>query len=231
MLGKIRLICATKKSREAFFESAALGRSISLYRFPFIELRLFERNAQGLSSVYNNAIAEAVADPAILVFVHDDVHLCDFYWFDYLMSSLRVFDIVGLAGNRRRIPRQPGWCFVDAVDGKLRPDQSENLSGVVAHGRGFPEARISYFGRPGQEVKLLDGLLLATKSETLIAKGLRFDERFDFHFYDMDFCRQAEILGLKMGTWSISVIHESGGHFGGEGWQAGYAKYLEKWKE
>jgi hypothetical protein len=33
-----------------------------------------------------------------------------------------------------------------------------------------------------------------------------------------------------MGTWTISVIHQSGGNFGTPSWQAGYAKYLEKWQ-
>ena len=32
-----------------------------------------------------------------------------------------------------------------------------------------------------------------------------------------------------MGTWPISVIHESGGNFGSEGWSQGYKKYIEKW--
>jgi hypothetical protein len=39
---------------------------------------------------------------------------------------------------------------------------------------------------------VLDGLLLAARSETLLSNQLTFDERFDFHFYNMDFCRQAE---------------------------------------
>ena len=52
---------------------------------------------------------------------------------------------------------------------------------------------------------------------------------FDFHFYDLDICRQFESKQLKMGTWPISVIHESGGAFGTPAWQDSYKKYLEKW--
>jgi GT2 family glycosyltransferase len=79
-------------------------------------------------------------------------------------------------------------------------------------------------------VKLLDGFFLAVRSETLLSKGIRFDETFDFHFYDMDFCRQAEEHGLRMGTWTLSAVHESGGSFGTSAWQQGYQKYLDKWK-
>jgi hypothetical protein len=33
-----------------------------------------------------------------------------------------------------------------------------------------------------------------------------------------------------MGTWPISVVHESGGSFGSPGWKAAYLKYLDKWQ-
>jgi hypothetical protein len=61
------------------------------------------------------------------------------------------------------------------------------------------------------------------------AHQLRFDTRFAFHFYDMDFCRQAESKGLRMGTWPISVVHESKGAFGNAAWQQAYGRYLEKY--
>jgi Glycosyltransferase like family len=224
---RVRVVCATRESKESF-RSTALGRSLALYPMPILQLRLFDRNTRGLPAVYNEAILEARSDPALLVFVHDDVYLADFYWVDYLLQALSIFDVVGVAGNRRRVPWQPSWCFINE---QFETDKPENLSGVVAHGRGFPPEAISYYGPSRQPVKLLDGLFLAARSETLLSKGLRFDERFDFHFYDLDFCRQAEALNLRMGTWSISLIHESGGAFGSPGWRAGYAKYLDKWRE
>ena len=131
-----------------------------------------------------------------------------------------------MAGNKRRVPKQPSWAF---IDDKLTWDGSENLSGFVGHGKGIPDYRLSIFGQPCQEVKLLDGLFIACYSKTLLSNNIRFDECFDFHFYDLDLCRQAEKKGLKMGTWPISVVHESGGAFGNKAWKAGYSKYLEKW--
>jgi len=223
---RIRVVCATREDREGFFSSTALGRSLSLHRPPAVEVRLFPRNTQGLPVVYNLAIAESARDPVVMVFVHDDVHLCDFHWAQSLRRGLGRFDIVGLAGNRRRVPRQPGWLFLDE---KLTRDQRANLSGTVAHGRGYPPETVDVFGPSGERVALLDGLFLAARSETLHAKSLRFDERFDFHFYDLDFCRQAERMGLTMGTSPISVIHQSAGNFTTAGWQAGYERYLEKW--
>jgi hypothetical protein len=223
---KIRVVSASREGKAGFLAKTALGRSLSLYRLPMVELRLFENNTRGLPAVYNQAIAESIADPAILVFAHDDIHLCDFYWADRIFLSLQRFDIVGLAGNKRRVPNQPTWAFVDT---KFTWDAPENLSGVVGHGKGFPPTVLSMYGAPFQEVKLLDGLLLACSSDTLLASGLKFDDQFEFHFYDLDFCREAEIKKLRMGTWGLSVVHESDGSFGRESWKAAYEKYLRKW--
>lgn len=225
---KIRVVCATRRNRDEFFTHTALGKSLSLFLPPAVEVRLSPGGNPGLPNVYNSAILEARHDPAILLFIHDDVHLCDYFWADRLREAMRAFDIVGLAGNRRRVSGQPSWLFVDQ---QLSQDRREHLSGVVGHGRGHPPDLISAFGPSGQEVKLLDGLFLAGRSETLHSKSLCFDERFDFHFYDLDFCRQAERLGLKIGTWPIAVIHESSGDFTGEAWRRGYARYLEKWRD
>jgi hypothetical protein len=230
---KIKFVCATRHARKAFFAQTALGRSLPFYRsFPLgqrIELRLFPSNTQGLATVYNIAIEESKDDPAFLIFIHDDVYLNDFHWANHLLQALQVFQVVGLAGNKRRVPRQPSWMY---LDDKFARDSKPNLSGVLGHGDGFPNlTQLSVYGDPGQEVKLLDGVMLATRSETLVDSGLRFDPQFEFHFYDMDFCRQAELRDLRMGTWAISVIHASAGQLGSESWFAAYRKYLDKYGE
>lgn len=229
----IRFVCATRDTAEVFLAQSPLGRSLPLYRtFPRgqrIELRLFKENTEGLSTVYNTAIEESRDDPAVLVFIHDDVHLSDYYWADHLLDGLREFDIVGLAGNRRRAPRQASWMY---LNDQFQRDADENLSGVLGHGEGFPNLRqLSIYGEPRRECKLLDGVLLAVRSARLIGSELRFDPRFKFHFYDLDFCRQAEQRNLRMGTWPIAVIHGSAGNLGSDTWGAAYLDYLAKYDE
>jgi len=130
---------------------------------------------------------------------------------------------VGVAGNKRRVPRQPNWAL---VDDKFTWDLSSNLSGGV-----FPPTEEFPCYPIGQECKLLDGLLIAVKSEVLINSKLGFNENFKFHFYDLDFCRQAETKNLKMGTIPLAVRHESGGNFSTDEWSKSYQTYLKKWKE
>ncbi len=224
---RIKLVVATRERYEDFPFKTALGKSLALYNYPFVEIELIEQNRLGLPTVYNIAIEAAKQDPAILVFIHDDVHLCSFDWHTQLLKALTQFQLVGLAGNKRRVKDQPAWAFIDT---NFIWDAKENLSGIVGHGNGFPPQNLSQFGEPCQEVKLLDGLLLACHSNTFHEHDIRFDERFEFHFYDLDICRQFESKKLKMGTWSISTIHESGGNFGSEAWKASYERYINKWQ-
>jgi GT2 family glycosyltransferase len=102
---------------------------------------------------------------------------------------------------------------------------------MIGHGSGFPPRQIDYFGEPQREVQLLDGVLLAARGDRLAQRGVMFDERFTFHFYDLDFCRQARLAGLRLGTCVLSLVHESGGQaIGSPSWQAAYEKYIEKWR-
>jgi len=184
-------------------------------------------NRKGLPAIYNGQICEENRG-MMLLFVHDDVWLDDCYVYDRLAQALERFDVVGLAGNTRRAPRQPAWGFVS--DHPLVWDGKAHLSGVVAHGR-EPGGLLSRYGPPGRPCKLLDGLFLAARCDTLLDRGVRFDERFMFHFYDMDFCRSAEQAGLSMGTWPIAVTHASDAVFGTASWREGLAAYFAKWGE
>lgn len=223
---KVKLIVATRASEKDFYIKTATGRSLAFYKPPFLEVRLFPNNTEGLPTLYNRVIRESSEDPATLIFAHDDLHMLDFYWVHRIVEGLNKFSVIGLAGNKRRVPKQPSWALIDT---NFTFDALQNLSGVVGHGTGFPPSNLSIYGPPRQQVSLLDGLLLATESKTLLENNLAFDERFKFHFYDLDFCRQAELKNITCGTWDLSLIHESGGSIGSDDWIAAYQRYLEKW--
>lgn len=230
----ITIVSATKEPQQSFSTNTALGRTLSIsYPRYDISTRIFYNNKIGLSELYNTVINDPTVDKdEILLFLHDDVFLPDFFWFKRAVSALKIFDLIGVAGNKRRIPNQPAWCFTDV---RLEPpergvvwDDFGNLSGIVGQGDSFP-CKLSIFGVQSMRCKLLDGVLLGAKKSVFVDNDIRFDEQFKFHFYDMDICRQFESAGLKIGTADISVIHESPGNFGSPSWQAGYNRYLEKW--
>ena len=201
---------------------------MALYKCSDLEVHVYPENKLSLSVIYNSAIEQFSKEPCMIVFAHDDLHILDFYWMHSIFNGLHHFGIVGCAGNRSRVPFQPSWAF---KNGDLEWDFPQNLSGIIGHGKQFPPEILDVFGPPFQQVKLLDGLFMATFSDTLKNNNLRFDERFDFHFYDMDFCRQAELLGVTMGTIPLSIVHESGGGYASGSWRESYEKYLQKWNE
>lgn len=225
---KFRFVVATREKAEDFATKTMTGRMLAFYNYPFVEVALYAENTTGLSTIYNLEIEKAKDNPAILVFAHDDIYLTDFYWPNQILNGLKRFDVLGVAGNKKWTPGQPSWAFKEIKDGKLIWDDKENLSGIVAHGDYFQPKNLSKYGPTGQPVELLDGLILIADSKKLIETGVRFDEQFDFHFYDLDFCRTARNSNLRLGTWGISVIHQSGGGFGSESWKTMLLKFEKK---
>ena len=245
----IRLVCATQRSEPEFWTSTLLGRSLNYFRqyASKFELRLFPSNRVGLTKLYNQAIEEVKHSPRILVFVHDDIHFFDLFWPESIEAGLGKFDLIGTLGCKRHYPYQLSWVHVGKGNAIGNPDR-EDVSGAVGHfARGElgdamnvkpsppdhlspfgAQIYFSYFGSPGQRVVLLDGMLLACRSETLFENNVRFDERYNFHFYDMDICRQFEQKQLRLGTWPVSVLHGSHGSYG-SGFIEEYPKYVDKW--
>jgi GT2 family glycosyltransferase len=221
----IEIVSATRRTEADFWSASALG--ISLRRLGF-DRRLVPRiafeNRRGLPEIYNARIDAEDAAPH-LVFVHDDVWLDDYLITDRVVNGLRHFDVIGVAGNRRRVARQPAWAFVDQ---SLTWDAREHLSGAVAHGA-QPFGPVSWFGPSTVACELLDGVFLAASTAVLRQHAVRFDPRFAFHYYDMDFCRSARNAGLRLGTWPICITHQSGGAFGMPPWREVQAAYFEKW--
>jgi GT2 family glycosyltransferase len=212
-------------SEQGFWSNTALG--LSLGRM-MLETRLnpcpIYDNKRGLGEVYNERIA-ALDCAEYLIFVHDDVWIEDFYLANRVIEGLERFDVLGIAGNKRRRDGQPSWGFVDT---EFHWEEAGYLSGLIAHGN-EPMGRISAFGPAPAECELMDGVFFAAKRDTLRQKEVRFDPQFDFHLYDMDFCRTARTRGLRLGTWPIALTHQGKGKFATPDWFKNYERYIAKW--
>ena len=233
---EIRFVVATRKSEDEFWSASQTGQSLKFLKIGKANVRLFPENTQGLPIIYNQAIKETIGKPVLLIFAHDDISILDFFWIRRILDGLERFKIIGVAGSTSRISFQPSWFFsAVTIDQNnqvtFTREAPENLSGVVAHGSGYPPARLDIYGKAFQKVALLDGLLMAAKNQTFFENSLFFDERFMFDHYDLDLCRQAELLGLDIGTCLLSIIHSSTGNFKSDTFIASYKKYIDKWKD
>lgn len=221
------IVSATRLSEADFWNKSALGLSVAqhLKLDARLAVHVAYENSRGLPEIYNEYINQ-VEEDAILIFIHDDVWIDETDALaDTVIAGLEHYDVIGVAGNRRRVPNQPAWIF---IDNKFTWDDKFNLSGDIAHGENaFGE--VSHFGTVPAECELLDGVFLATKKHSLKKNNVQFDAQFNFHFYDMDFCRSAREAGLRLGTWRIRLTHQSGGAFGSQQWKEKYQLYLKKW--
>jgi GT2 family glycosyltransferase len=213
----LEFVAASRGSAAAFRETL-LGRSLRrLAGDERIGARIVVNNTQGLSEVYNRAIEQSEAEA--LVFIHDDVQIDSRDVVDRVVEGLGRFDVLGICGNTYDYPEHLQWSQA--------PDAS-HLSGALTTG---DPLRYGSFGSAPAECALLDGLFLAARTSTLRRTGLRFDPRFRFDFYDLDFCRTARQLGLRLGTWPIDVVHPSSGGYTSERWREAGVLYQAKWAE
>jgi len=227
---KVKVIIASQETHSDFYKTTLTGQSLcQQIHASRMELVLHTSNSTGLPKLYNAAIDASINDPCLLIFMHDDILILNYDWIDRIIEGLSVFDVLGVVGSKRRHPNQASWAYTDP-DCQIREDM-QHTSGYIGFGKQFPPDYIGIYGPSSKPVKLLDGLMICAYSDTLIKNELRFDERFDFHFYDLDFCREEEVKSLSCGTWPISLVHASLGEMNTPTWHESYATYLSKWKD
>lgn len=229
------IVTATRESGERFFTHTALGKSITQLRAQGVKLQVHAatNNRKPIGEVYNGRVQEQWANH-IIVFVHDDVRFDDQYLAHRLHDALARYDVVGVAGNRRRYAGQPAWHRPRFLS---QGGPKDDLMGSVSHDtRHLAHAHkrmqvLSRFGESTGAAQLLDGVFIAARGRTLLDSGVRFDAALGFHFYDLDFCRAATQAGLRLGVWPIAMTHFSIGGYDSDAWTAAYKQYLAKWGE
>lgn len=234
-LPSLRVVCATREPQERFLSHTLTGQSLHRMKQSGVDLQttVVCSNQSGLPTIYNKVISQENAG-SILLFLHDDVWINDLWLSQRLHEGLLRYDVLGVAGNRQRVPNQPAWSFPKRSG---QWDTADNLLGQVAHctekdKMHHATAKVSRYGNARRgPARLMDGVLLAARCDVLLRSGVRFDERFLFHFYDLDFCRTAEQRGLRLGVWPMAITHASAGRFGGQDWLASYGSYVGKWQD
>ncbi len=221
----ICIVSASRLQPADFSKQSLLGRSLHRQEHQGYNTTIRYGNSEPLAITYNAAIETATAR-TILVFCHDDVDLGPEHLRPHLEGALARFDVVGVAGNQRHQRGQVGWWIDPHSGGYDHPF----TSGAIHHGS-LQCAETIVFGPAPMPVKSLDGVFLAARADTLQRSGVRFDPRFSFHHYDLDFCRCATQAGLSLGTWPLRLTHASAVIAAGAAWDRSQQTYLSKWGE
>jgi len=221
----VLIVSATRLDRHTFHSQTLLGRSLQRPEHSHYVIALTASNTSPLAAAYNAAI-ETAHPGTLVVFCHDDLDLGPTPLGPPLQEALQRFDLVGVAGNQRHQMGQTAW-WLDPRNGQW---DHPYLSGALKHGT--PEDhQLSIYGPLPLPVQLLDGAFLAARAGVLQEAELRFDARFPFHYYDLDFCQTARRAGLHLGTWPLDLIHASCGQPSGLAWSSAQQRYLDKWGE
>lgn len=227
----VTIVSSTRLSKASFWQTSYLGRSLShipIELRPRLVIHYANHGKQGLSEIYNLAI-DRIGSTDILILVHDDVYIHDWFIVQRCQEAMRAYDVAGVAGSLNPDLRHPSWGL--AFDANLNATGWQpqlQRSGAVNHSN-YANANLSIYGPTPHACRLLDGVLLAMNVARVRAVKARFDEAFKFHLYDLDFCRSATAAGLRLGTWPIAITHGSTGRYDTNEFRDAARTYMTKW--
>ena len=220
-----RFICASRLSKEHFWESSALGTSLTnLVDAQHCEFSIAYEFNGNLCSYYNDFLGAEYRDQ-VLIFVMDHIGVVDFSWHQKLNAALAQFDIVGIRGNSELSDGQPTWWFEKFLVG------SNTLSGsaTLETENGSIESQL---GPSPLACKVLESSFIAVRATDWYAADIEFDPNIGQSFFALDFCRLASQAGLSIGTWPIRISDASAlisPSTRVENWSDYFLKYREKW--
>jgi len=203
------LIATATQATRAEFRSSKLFKSLELHENNTVttfDLQPTYKNTSGLCAVYNNYLTpQNLKEYDCIIFAHDDVFIDIINFLKEVRNSFkRGFDVVGVAGGSNLQLRKP--CLWHLLC------KRETLSGIVSHYINNTDYAPTIFGQTPREVILLDGVFLAIRTKSIASKKIKFDTNLKgFHFYDLKFCLDCHLAGLRLTTSPIHLIHESPG--------------------
>jgi len=178
-------------------------------------------NGESLTKCYNRGLKQAKND--IVVFCHDDITIETKQWgkkLKRLYDNNEEYGILGVAGSKF-LPESGQWWA-----------KRKKMYGRVKHtsdGKSWLSAYSPDINKDIEDVVVVDGVFFS------IHKGRikkDFDESVEgFHFYDVDFCFQNYLEGVKVGVHTnLRVNHQSVGQTN-EQWEENRKLFSEKYKD
>lgn len=207
---------STRESKPEFIEY--LKKSSGYKKLEVIEK--INNGDKSLAQVYNEILSEAKTD--IVVLCHDDIYFDTSSWYSKLLKHFEKseYGIIGMAGTTS-MPSSGMWW-----------EDRKKMVGIVNHESGGKKWESKYADSVGNsilETVIVDGLFIAIHKKRI---KKTFNEEFKgFHFYDIPFCFENHLEGVKVGViTNIRITHKSIGQTN-EQWEENRKLFEEKYKE
>ena len=177
-------------------------------------------NGESLTKAYNRGLKQATND--IVVFCHDDLSIETNQWGKKLLkqfSKHSEYGIIGVAGTKYMGTSGQWW------------ENKKKMYGRVAHtheGKTWLSSYSPDMETNIEEVVIVDGVFFAVDKRKL---KVDFNENVEgFHFYDVTFCFENYLKGVKVGViTAIRINHKSIG-MTNEKWENNRLAFAETFK-
>jgi glycosyltransferase involved in cell wall biosynthesis len=207
---------STRESKPEFIEY--LKKSSGFKNLEVIEK--VNNGEKSLSQVYNEILSEAKTD--IVVLCHDDIYFDTNSWYYKLLKHFEKsdFGIIGMAGTTK-MPESGMWW-----------EDRKKMIGIVNHesdGKKWTSKYSEDLNNKIKETVIVDGLFIAISKSKI--KHNFVEEFKGFHFYDIPFCFENHIDGVKVGViTNIRITHKSIGQTNQQ-WEDNKVLFAEKYKD
>ena len=207
---------STRESKPEFIEY--LKKSSGFKKIEVIEK--INNGDKSLAQTYNEILSEAKTD--IVVLCHDDIYFDTNSWYHKLIKHFDKsdFGIIGMAGTTY-MPQSGMWW-----------EDRRKMIGIVNHeseGKKWTSKYADDLNNNIKQTVIVDGLFIAIHKKRI---KHNFIEDFEgFHFYDIPFCFENHISGVKVGViTNIRITHKSIGQTN-EQWEKNRILFSEKYKD
>jgi hypothetical protein len=194
----ISVVISTKKIDDNYLKHVE-----RMFSHPKTEVNIYENDGvSSLTEIYNIGLKESKNE--IVVFMHDDLILETPNMTPKIVKLFEKhseYGIIGIAGTDKLTSGR--WW-----------DNRDNMFGVVGHihegKRHVNHYSKGVFNDVLKDVVIVDGLFFAVHKGRIKKE---FNEQFEgFHFYDISFCVENQLEGVKIGlTTKFGVTHKSVG--------------------
>jgi len=186
-----------------------------------IEVIEIINNGESLTHAYNRGLKQAKND--IVVFCHDDLTIETKQWGNKLLKQFQKnpeYGIIGVAGSKYMGESGQWWSDRKKMYGRVQHTHE---------GKTWLSSYSDDLGQELEEVVVVDGVFFAidrTKIKTTFNEAVE-----GFHFYDVTFCFENVLRGVKIGVSTlIRVNHKSIG-MTNESWETNRQQFAETFKE
>ena len=213
----ISIVYCTRQSNPEYKEHLIKSSGV----FKNLDIIEIVNNGESLTSCYNRGLKQAKHD--IVVFCHDDIVIETKQWAAKLVKLFErnpEFGIIGVAGTKYLAQSGKWW------------ENPKKMYGRVAHtheGKTWLSSYSPDLNQVIEETVIVDGVFFAV-DKTKIKKEFN-EEVKGFHFYDVNFCFENYLEGVKLGVTTVIRINHKSIGMTNDQWETNRQQFAERFKE